>query len=123
MNRHQWNFEYDAKVLLDASRKKLNFHQERLDWWENKKKEVMGKIKEEGLEIDESVAIGYTNSARNTTVNIRNDLLVDLNECTSKITEHKAKVKDYDAWCQVLESQNFQTFQLHQEDWLFFFGR
>lgn len=122
-NRVKWEFSYAADKLLEAATAKNKFHTERLDWWGKKKEEVMTTIKAEGLEIDESVAFGYSNSARQTGVSVRNDLLADLNECVGKITEHKALVKDYDAWIQVLASQGQSTFALHQDDWLFFFGK
>lgn len=122
-NRQEWKFSYQASKLLDASKAKLAFHTDRLDWWEKKKTEVLETVKAEGLEIDESVALGYSNSGRSTSVNIRNDLLRDLNECVSKIEEHKSKVKVYDSWIQVLSSQGDASFDLHQDDWLFFFGK
>ncbi len=123
MKRESWEFPYTADKLLEAATAKSTFHTERLNWWESKKTEVLNTIKAEGLEIDESVALGYSNSGRNTSVNIRNDLLKDLNECTQKTSEHKVKLQDYDAWIQVLASQGQSSFPLHQQDWLFFFGK
>jgi hypothetical protein len=123
MKRNQWEFPYTADKLLDAAKTKSAFHSERLTWWEDKNKHVMETIKAEGLEIDESVALGYSNSGRHTSVQVRNDLLRDLNECTQKTEEHKGKLKDYDAWIEVLASQGQSSFTLHQEDWLFFFGK
>jgi len=123
MQRDKWTFPYAADKLLEAARAKLDFHASRLEWWKKKKEEVLTQIKAEGLEIDESVALGYSNSMRNTSVNVRNDLLTDLNECVQKINEHKHKMTDYHAWIQVLASQGQAGFDLHQDDWLFFFGK
>ncbi len=123
MKRHEWEFPYTADKLLAVATTKHGFHQGRLEWWTTKKADVLTQIKAEGLEIDESVALGYSNSGRNTSVNVRVDLLRDLNECVGKVTEHGGKVKDYDAWIQVLGSQGQSSFALHQEDWLFFFGK
>ena len=123
MNRNSWKFSYTADKLLDAANAKTSFHEGRLSWWAKKKEEVLSSIRSEGLEIDESVALGYTNSGRNTSVNIRNDLLKDLNECVSKITEHTGKLKEYNAWIQVLHSQGQAALDLNQDDWLFFFGK
>lgn len=122
MNRTEWTFPYSADKLHAAALAKHQFHTGRLDWWGKKKEEVLTQIKAEGLEIDESVAMGYSNSGRQTSVNIRNDFLRDLNECISKVAEHTSRTKDYDAWMQVLASQGQVTFSLHQDDWLFFFG-
>jgi hypothetical protein len=123
MYRSGWKFSYAADKLLAAATTKKNWHEGRLKWWDDKKKEVMTSIKAEGLEIDESVALGYSNSSRNTSVNIRTDFLRDLNECIGKISEHKTKLQDYDAWTQVLASQGQASFDLNQDDWLFFFGK
>lgn len=123
MNRSNWKFPYAANILLDAATEKNSFHSDRLSWWQKKKDEVLTQIKAEGLEIDESVALGYSNSGRNTSVSVRTDLLRDLNECVGKITEHTGKVKEYDSWMQVLKSQGQAAFDLFQDDWLFFFGK
>lgn len=123
-NRGSWKFSYTADKLLDAAKKKLEWHTARKVWWTNKKEEVMTTIKAEGLEIDESVAFKMSsNYNRNTTVNIRNDLLKDLDECVGKMDEHAHKIKDYDAWVQVLGSQGQASLDLYQDDWLFFFGK
>ena len=124
MIRNSWTFQYLNSELTDAAQKKFAFHSDRLKWWEQKKSEVMSKIKENGIDIDESVALGYSNSGRNASVTVRVDLVKDLQECVSKISEHRTKVSDYDAWIQVLSSQHGQGLQeLQQEDWLFFFGK
>lgn len=126
MNRKTWNFPYPADKLLEAATAKVDFHKARLAWWTEKKESVLGQIRAEGIEIDESVAAGqgYGKSyARDEQVSIRNDLLRDLNECVAKVREHSEKIGDYDAWMQVLSSQGQSMFDLHQDDWLFFFGR
>jgi hypothetical protein len=128
MNRSEWTFPYTADKLLEAATVKRSFHAGRLEWWQNQQKQVEDKIRSEGIEIDESVAAGKSDFHSNTTyraptVSIRNDLVVDLRECNEKISEHKTKVKDYDAWTQVLASQGQSSFDLNQDDWLFFFGK
>lgn len=128
MNRDEWKFPYTADKLLQASADKKSFHEGRLAWWENKRKEVEATIKSEGIEIDESVAAGigtYTSNTihRGAQVSIRNDLVRDLQECVGKTAEHREKIKQYDAWGQVLASQGQASFDLHQDDWLFFFGK
>lgn len=63
MNRDVWTFSCTADVLLKAATDKHTWHSGRLDWWTKKKEEVLAEIKAEGLEIDESVALGYSNLA------------------------------------------------------------
>jgi hypothetical protein len=129
MNRHEWKFMYTADRLLGAATTKKAWHESRLHWWAKKRDEIKETIKSEGIEIDESVAFGTEtylsnkSTHRGSTVSIRNDLVKDLTECVNKVSEHQNKVKDYDAWMQVLTSQGQATFDLNQDDWLFFFGK
>lgn len=128
MNRVSWKFTYTADKLLEAATAKRDFHAGRLEWWTDKRKETEDKIKSEGIEIDESVAISslgtsYSNAGRGPQVSIRNDLVRDLTECVSKTQEHETKIRDYGAWIQVLSSQGQTSLELHQDDWLFFFGK
>ncbi len=127
MNRTSWKFSYQADKLLEAAELKRNWHEGRLNWWVKKREEIKDKIRAEGIEIDESVAYDdehykfSSNVNRGPSVNIRNDLVVDLNECVSKVKEHQAKIRDYNSWIQVLASQGQASFDLNQDDWLFFF--
>ena len=56
MRRELWRFEYTANKLAEAAAIKMKFHEERLEWWKVKRREVMGKIRSEGIEIDEKLA-------------------------------------------------------------------
>lgn len=128
MNRDEWKFTYTADKLFGAAEAKKAWHMERLKWWSDKRKDVEATIRSEGIEIDESVAAGSINYASNSihrgpSVNIRNDLVRDLSECVTKTQEHEGKIRDYDAWMQVLASQGQVSLDLHQDDWLFFFGK
>lgn len=127
--RQSWKFPYTADILWKAAAKKSEHFKSRLDWWTKKRAEIIKKIKDEGLEFDDSLAannaLTFSNAtySRGPTVNIRNDLLRDLQECSGKIQEHENNVKNYVAWIEVLHSQGQSTFNLHQDDWLFFFGK
>lgn len=129
MNRDEWEFEYTADVLLKAATIKKSYHEERNSWWKNKKEGVIGTIKAEGIEFDDSLVqenLGskFSNSGynRGTTVQVRNDLLLDLNECKEKIKEHHDKAIGYGSWMQILDTQGVKLLKLHQNDWLYFFG-
>src|SRR6266478_6038948 len=128
MNRNSWKFTYNADKLLLAAETKINWHEGRLKWWKDKREEIKGTIRSEGIEIDESVAAAeegykFSSAQRGASVSIRNDLVSDLNECVNKVKEHQSKVRDYDAWRQVLASQGQVSLELQQDDWLFFFGK
>ena len=133
MNRQNWKFSYTADNLFHAALSKKNHHGERLAWWLSKQDETKEKIKSEGIEIDESVAVDLQlrsgtasnnfSTYRGPVATIRNDLLEDLAECVGKADEHRGKVRDYAAWAQVLESQGKASLDLNHDDWLFFFGK
>lgn len=136
MQRNEWKFSYPADVLLDAATKKHTFHQERFKFWDDKKKETVAKIRSEGIEIDESLTNmplmpgsasnninAITSRYRGETVSVRADLITDLNECVSKVQEHHRKSNEYSAWMQVLGPQGKTGYDLHQDDWMFFFGK
>lgn len=122
-NRDQWKFPHKASEVRAAAEKKLAHHQSRLGWWEDKKKEVMEKIKAEGLEIDESLANQVSSSySRGPTVQVRNDLMNDLTETVQKVKEHRGKAEGYDAWVQVLAAHPAANLDLDHKDWLHFFS-
>jgi hypothetical protein len=127
MIRDEWVFPYTADKLLEAARAKSEFHTGRKEWWTKKRAEVEQQIKTDGIKIDTSVAeqVGksYTNMDRNASVTVDNRLVKDFQETVGKIEEHRNKVSQYDAWIEVLQSQGQTSFALHQDDWLFFFGK
>ena len=127
MQRKEWKFDYTASKLAEAAKTKHQFHQERFDWWKNRKEQVIQQIREEGLEIDESIALEYISPKRRdweqgTQVTVRNDLKKDLNECLKKLAYHTELVNDYDGWDQVLSANPEARLSLDHQDWLFFFG-
>ena len=128
MQRKEWKFDYTANKLAEAARIKHRHHQERFEWWKNRKEQVMKQIREEGLEIDESIALEYVHPKRRdweqgTQVTVRNDLRRDLNECLKKLAYHTELVNDYHGWQQVLSANPEARLSLDHQDWLFFFGQ
>lgn len=123
-SRQTWNFHYTASQLHKAADAKHKHHQSRSAWWSDKKAETITKIRAEGLEVEESIANLVSNSYhRGATVNVRADLMRDLQECVDKIREHSGKGADYAGWMQVLGSQGELQLPLDHDDWMFFFGR
>lgn len=124
MNRNNWEFDYTAKKLAEAAAIKRDYRQTRVEWWENKKREVMAEIRESGIEINESLAQQYvSNAGRGPTIGIKPELQAKLSECHMKIQDHMEKVRDYDGWVQVLEANYTSSMKLKHDDWLFFFGK
>ncbi len=123
MKRAKWKFNYSVQDLLPAAQKKLAFYEGRLEFWKKSKEEVIAKIKAEGLSFDESVAEGYSNSGRSTSIQVDDGLRRDLSECNSKINEHTENVAIYDGWVEVLAAAKpTDQYPLNQDDWLFFFS-
>lgn len=124
MNRDEWKFEYTASHLADAANKKKSTHTEKQRWWEDKKAEVMAKVRESGIEIRDSVAASYssTKGGYGPQIEVDEGMQRDLTECQQKIREHEKLVRDYDAWTQVLTANPEARLQLDHEDYVFFFG-
>jgi hypothetical protein len=127
VKRAEWTFEYTGKKLALAARAKLDHHQSRMDAWKLKKQEVINKIRGEGLEIDERIALGLPHPKprdweRGAQVMIRNDLREDLDEILRKLAFHANGINDYEGWVQVLEANPDAVLHLDHEDYLFFFG-
>jgi len=125
-NRDRWTFQYPADKLLEATRAKIAFHKGRHEFWTKKRKETEKTIRAEGIEIDESLtdmSSNKSNYARGGSVQIRNDLVRDLQECVERQRHHWLVIEDYTGWEQVLASQSGHRFDLHHDDWLYFFGK
>ena len=128
MLRKEWKFGYTASKMAEAADIKLKFHQERFEWWKNKKEQVIAQIRAEGLEIDENIALEYVSPKsrdwdRGTQVTVRDDLRKDLDECLKKLSFHTGQINDYNGWRQVLNANPEVRLSLNHDDWLFFFGQ
>lgn len=127
MKRNEWSFEYTAAKLAEAAEAKRALHYERLQrlqWWEEKKVEVTKQVGDRGIEVHDSVASGYSNTATGIMpmIQIDSGLQRDLCECQNKIQEHGKKVRDYAGWVQVLRGNPEARLSLEHDDYLFFFG-
>lgn len=128
MQREKWAFAYTGQTLAEAAKTKIAYHTERLDWWKTKKDEVTATIRSDGIEVDEKIALDYTNPKardwdRGGEILVRNDLRKQLAECFQKLAEHANSIEEYGAWLQALTANPSQSFELDIQDWLFFFGR
>ena len=128
MRRELWRFEYTANKLAEAAATKIKFHDERLEWWKVKRREVMDKIRSEGIEIDEKISLAYLSPKardweRSTQVTVRDDLRNRLTECQEKLAHHTQRRHEYNGWLQVLSANPEQRLRLDIQDWLFFFDQ
>lgn len=126
MNRKDWEFEYTASALAVAAENQRDYRKTRVKAWEDKKAEVMDKIRTSGLTVHESPAksmANYTSSiGGGAHVMVDTTLQGDLNECVEKINTHRQAVTDYDGWVQVLRANPEARLKLKHADWMFFFG-
>lgn len=124
MQRDEWKFTYTASKLAEAAAAKHEKHSKKLLWWEEKKKEVMAKVAESGIEVQDSVAASYSNTKGGFGPQIKIDagLQRDLTECQEKIMEHHRRANEYVGWVQVLKANPEARLDLHHDDYLFFFG-
>jgi hypothetical protein len=127
MLKHEWEFEYTASTLAIAAEAQRDFRKARVDAWEAKKAEVMEKVKTSGLTVHEGPAASMNNY---TTANmggahvmVDTTLQADLSECVTKIKQHRDAIRQYEGWVQVLQANPESRLKLHQDDWLFFFGK
>ena len=128
MLRNEWKFQYTATQLADAATERVTFHQKQLDFWNGKRTEIMTTIKDEGIEINEKIAVGFSNPKardwdRGGEIMIRNDLRKALTETFEKLAYHTGLRDAYSGWEQVLQANPDSLQSLDIQDWLFFFGR
>lgn len=120
--RKHWKFPVKGDDIYSAAKIKLNFHQTRLKFWEDKQKEIMKTIKDDGLEFDESLSDLVSNKYKSSSISIRNDLVTDFQETKEKVHEHRHLISLYDSWVQLLEKHTENMLDLCHSDWIFFYG-
>jgi predicted Zn-dependent protease len=132
MKRGQWKFAYSGAALAIASQIKVDYHKSRLEFWENRQKEVEEQIQKSGIKIDKSQLLRIANNtsqgfsasnaySRQSTVEIDETMLRDLNECIEKVRGHRQLFDDYRGWLQLFNAQKDSTLKLHHDDYLYFF--
>lgn len=124
--RTLWRITLPALEVLDGATRKLEFHQGRLDVWNNALEETKNKIKEKGVILDESVLAQeyspFSNTGRPPGVALDNLLVKDLNEASNKIQEHKDKIRAFESWVEFLTAAKGDL-ELTLSDYLYFFGK
>lgn len=128
MNRNEWQFEYTAITIAVAAEAQRDYRESRVKAWEDKKTEVMTRIRESGIGIHEGVSdkmASYSNAAHGFGPQITIDATMqeDLTECATKIKTHRQAVTDYNGWIQVLRANPEARLKLKHDDWMYFFGK
>jgi hypothetical protein len=128
MQRTDWNFQYRASQIAEATRSKIDDHQARLTFWKANREAVLATIRLEGIEVDEKIVLAFQSSKardwdRDGQVVIRNDLQKAVQEIYDKLRDHPEELSEFKAWKQVLLAHPEAPLPLDIQDWLHFFGR
>jgi hypothetical protein len=130
--RDEWEFQYTAAQLADAAEAQMEFRVARIKVWEDKKAEVIARIRESGIDVSESIADKMssakyqlsTHSDRGPVIRINSEMRDDLSECVEKITNHTKLRNEYAAWVQLFRAQPPHCpLKLQHDDWMYFFGK
>jgi hypothetical protein len=131
--RDEWVVPYSGEQLAKAAFDKKEYHTGRLKCWREKKEEVIKEIQTSGITVtetlvDELAKAGYANTMSmggGPLVQIDAALQAHLREAHDKVKAHERLVSQYGAWQQMMESPAAKprTFELTQNDWMYFFGR
>ena len=115
--RDKLQFDYTGETLAVACEKKRDHHEGRHAHWAAELEIARAAFKGAGVEFrDYSVTGG----------GIRTQALVDplkqqrLDECSSKVTEHRAKREEYDRWARGFRANGDSHFALDPEDIAYF---
>lgn len=119
--RQDWKFTYKAQDVAEAAAAKRDHHVARESWWSDQQNQVLRDVRDKGIEIDESIARLYANSAAMHGARITVKDEYQLNECHTKIKTHNAKSREYEGWVQFLSGRT-HVVELDCDDYLFFFG-
>lgn len=128
MKRDDWTFRYTAKQLAEAATLKVEYHKARLEFWSNRREQLVNEIRESGIEVNEKAAVTMPHAKvrdfqQGGNVMIRNDLSKALSETYDKLGYHTGRRDTYDGWQQSLLANPDNGFELDIDDWLFFFGK
>jgi len=115
--RADWLFVYPVRTVLESAKAKLAYHEKRIEFWRTEREKSVTAIKAAGLQVREYEVTG----GKDTQVVADPSLQQRLSQCTGKIREHLAKIKEYRQWVAVLETQGQDDrIDLHMDDALYF---
>ncbi len=103
-----WSVDVLASTLLTAAKKKVEFHQARLDHWQARRGEVEKDLKEKGVSFRHNDA-RYSNTYAGMgqlDVAIDPTLLRLMQDVEGKIQTHAGKVREFQRWVAFLERTN-----------------
>jgi hypothetical protein len=117
MLRKEWQFQANVEQLVRAVGERLDYHNQRIDYWTNEQNVSLEKLKEQGLEVTELEVTGGIRA------DVRFDakLMERLNEAKAAIKRHKAKREEYEVWSRTFSREpEERSLNLNSDDIEFF---
>lgn len=109
--RHEWKFPYKATEIAQAGRKRIAYHEGRVEYWKAEKVRAEAEAGEEPAQTDE-LAKAYSNTRR-----VNNQRAFD---CAQKIDEHETAILKLKLYSRALETNATANYDLDAEDVDFF---
>jgi hypothetical protein len=115
--RGDWLFVYPVGEVLAGAQGKLAYHEKRVTFWQAEREQAVEAVKGAGFQVREYEVTG----GKDTQVVVDPTLQARLGQCSGKLREHQAKVKEYRQWVATLETQRPEEhIDLTMDDALFF---
>ncbi|MEI6881329.1 MAG: hypothetical protein WCK82_08375 [Bacteroidota bacterium] len=107
MSRSNWTFKALGSDLANGAKAKLDFHAERVAYWEKETKKIKDKIVVEAA-IRGSCGTRQENTKR-------------LTKCNAKLAKHAPLAKDYESWYKILSANPSSQVDMNRSDYDYFF--
>ena len=116
MSRRDWTFEVPAARLLDAARKKDDYHTARKNHWEDVLEKTEKEMVSTGITVKKYPVSGGMRRERSFDTALERRC----NEAEEKIGRHKKRIEEYCRFMAALSEAEGRSFELDISDWEFF---
>jgi len=123
MKRTEWEFEYTAESLLEASEAQFDKREARINYWREGRDKVLGQLKDEGLSVTNWNDEGFSKMSMEPRIDVQFDekLMSRLRECEKYLGKALDEKKEFVMWIQVFsDSPSSKALQLHAQDVAYF---
>lgn len=99
--RHGWTFHYSANEVLAAAQKKVEYHKERIAFWQKESVMAEAELRQKGVEFKDYDVTG----GKRLEVKTDPGLLRRYEEARSKMEMHELSLKEYERYARALEHE------------------
>lgn len=120
-NRNNWKFKYSGSSLAMAAGECKEYHEKRLEFWQNELTIAEDTLKNSTVTFHEyqgTVVAGQQNKSIQPMIDPT--LQQRFAVCQGKVNEHAQKIEDFDRWRRGFEHNDQETFELDPEDISYF---